>query len=247
MQTPTTSQYSSDHGSYIVIGSTTIIGSTNTVTQFHTITASANSNNKTSGISEKNKNIAIGVGVGIGVPLIATIIILILLFYRRKQQNSVRNYVDSNGHDAGIAVDEGNIFKRAFRHAFIGFPTLKNKPSNDDFDDDLLDGDELNDKIVKNVTNSNNAFTNTDDTALFNSLNSDKESGFIVNRPKPLHKTHSDPENSETITLSNKNSNSISPRVMNPDPISDTDSEIGYVPAQEHFSTPPPPPIPNLD
>lgn len=257
-QTSTTSQYSSDHGSYIVIGSTTVIGSTNTITQFHTITASTDANNKSSGISEKNKNIAIGVGVGIGVPIVATIIILILLFYRRKQQNSVRNYVDSNGRDAGIAVDEGNIFKRAFRHAFIGFPTLQNNPSNDDFDDDLLDGDELVNKNGRGRLNSNNAFTNTEDAAIFNSANADKEStGFVVNRPKPLRTVHSDPDTSETGSLSNKPSTSISPRVMNPDPISDDDDDddddesdsdaANYVPAEEHSSTPPPPPIPHLD
>lgn len=198
----------------------------------------------------KNKNIAIGVSIGIGIPVIATIIILILLFYRRKQQNSVRNYVDSNGRDAGIAVDEGNIFKRAFRHAFIGLPTLQNNPSNDDFDDELLDD------------GPKAEFKNNDDAAIFNKSTdqSKNSSGFVVNRPKPLRMANSEPETSESNSFSNKPSSSISPRVMNPDPVSESEddveevlhdtssSDVGYyVPAEEHSITPPPPGIPRLD
>lgn len=106
---------------------------------------------------------------------------------------SVRNYVDSNGRDAGIAVDEGNFLKRAFRHAFIGLPTLKNNPSaNQDFDDD--DDDDDNNAIISKTRN----YKNNEDINIFNKQqninnnNTDKSSdnnmnsGFVVSRPKPL-------------------------------------------------------------
>lgn len=196
----TVSNYSSNHGSFIVLGSTTIINSASTITLFHTITASSTNRAASSGISSKDKGIAIGVGVGIGVPVVAAIIVILLLLYRRKQRNSVRNYVDSNGRDVGIAVDEGNFFKRAFRHAFMALPTLKNNPTPGDFDDD-------NDDII-NEPKPN--YARNEDTAVFNrnsenmnsasnlnsnstsnrnnssNVNSDRNTGFFVDRPRPL-------------------------------------------------------------
>lgn len=199
----TTSQYSSDHGSYVVLGATTIISSGTTVTQFQTVTASPTAVMRSSGISSKDKGIAIGVGVGIGVPVVAVIIVVLLLLYRRKQRNSVQNYVDSNGKDAGIAVDDGNILKRGFRHLFIGLPTLKNNPRNDDFDD------ENDDEIINEPKTNFNAnpdtavFTRNGSTAQNKSANNSQQAtpstGFFVNRPKPLRLMNSTPSDTGSI------------------------------------------------
>ncbi|CAI8509630.1 unnamed protein product [Pichia kudriavzevii] len=165
-----------------VVPSTTIMNSASTVVIYHTITKSNTLANYSSGISSKNKNIAIGVSIGIGIPLISAIIIVLLLAYRRKQQNSVRNYLDSNGRDAGIAVDEGNFFTRFFRRAFIGLPILRNDPNGGDFDDDLHDDLAHDPKPI---------FSGKNDSDLFDS-NSNSNNGFFVSRPKPLHLVNSD-------------------------------------------------------
>lgn len=158
---------------------------------------------------------------------------------------SVRNYVDSNGRDAGIAVDDGNFFKRAFRHAFIGLPTLKNNPSvNQDFDDD----DDENEIIPKTPNYKNN-----EDINIFNkqqnSNNSNEKSsddsntntGFVVNRPRPLrliNRSDSDvdtglttPKTSTTNTTDDTNeyvrpiSNSHSPQLPTLDSSADDSGE----------------------
>lgn len=157
------------------------MNSASTVTLFQTITATPKVSS--SGISTKNKNIAIGVGVGIGVPVIVVIIITLLFVYRRKKLNSVRNYVDSNGKDVGIAVEEGNPIKKSLRRFFLGFPTLNNNPDDGDFDDDIPE-DLINEPKPNIGLNSNTGTTYKNN----NSINQ----GFVVNRPKPLHLVNND-------------------------------------------------------
>lgn len=103
--------------------------------------------------------------------------------YRRKQRNSVRNYVDSNGRDAGIAIEDGNPLTRALRRVLIGFPTLKNNPTNGDFDDDIPE-DLINEPKPNLGTLSNKNEFNND--------NGNVSSGFVVNRPKPLRLVNQD-------------------------------------------------------
>lgn len=144
------------------------------MTYFQTITATPVANS--TGISQKNKNIAIGVAIGIGIPVIIIILIILLFLYRRKQMNSVRNYVDSNGRDVGIAVEDGNPIKKTFRRLFYGFPTINNNPTRGDFDDDMPD-DMINEPKPNLNTNFNNDYSSN--------------TGFVVNRPKPLHLVNS--------------------------------------------------------
>lgn len=108
---------------------------------------------------------------------------------------------------------------------------LKNNPTTYDFDDDQVDDVGMG---------KNRGFTGTEDTTVFN--NSEK---FVVNRPKPLKSS------SDSSTYSSKPTNSSSPRVMNPDPISEDEGEdedesaMNYVPGVDHSPTPPV--IPRLD
>lgn len=169
---------SSNYGSYIVVASATVINSASTITLYQTLTATANADS-VSGVSQKDKNIAIGVGIGLGIPVIVTILIILLFLYRRKQLNSVRNYVDSNGRDAGIVIEEGNPIKKSLRRLFFGFPTIKNVPDRGDFDDD---NDDIINEPKPNIGYGSN-------------YNNDQENygtGFVVNRPKPLHLVNSD-------------------------------------------------------
>lgn len=110
--------------------------------------------------------------------MIAIVIVILLFLYRRKQLNSVRNYVDSNGRDVGIAVEEGNPVKKTFRRLFYGFPTINNNPTHGDFDEDMPE-----DMVSESKPNLDSDF---------NSNNYSSNTGFVVNRPKPLHLVNND-------------------------------------------------------
>mgnify|MGYP004708523387 FL=1 len=222
---------------------------------FQTITAAPTANIRNSGITSRDKSIAIGVGVGVGIPVIAAIIIVSLLLYRRKQQNSVQNYVDSNGKDAGIAVDDGNFFKRTFRHAFIGLPILKNNPNNvygGDFDDDndlSVIANEPKGNLSSNTdintftksTNNTSSNINSNLTSNSNSVqrsNTESNTGFFVNRPKPLRLVnHSSEDDISDSDIDNENNNNDHPikSSSNSNDTDDPDTDE-YLPAPESQS-----------
>lgn len=128
---------------------------------------------KSKGISAHDKNIAIGVSVGLGVPILGALAALALIYRRRNQKSSVQNYVDSNGRETGIAVEEGNKFTRAPRRAF-GSTTLMTHQSKGDFDDEDFDEE-----------------PNTGAHAAGGPPPSG-ETGFVVNRPRPLRVLNED-------------------------------------------------------
>ncbi|QPG76711.1 hypothetical protein FOA43_004105 [Brettanomyces nanus] len=167
---PTPSTFSTSSGSYVVLGYTTVINNS-TITSMHTITASATSSPKSSGgLSKKNKHIVIGCVVGIGIPFIVVAAAALFWYRRRMQDPTGRNYVDSNGRDIGISVDDGTLLNK--------LKFWKKNKSVGDFDNDSLDEDF---SIDPSNTSNNQAGTNS------NSGSSDSAGrSFVVDRPKPL-------------------------------------------------------------
>ncbi|VEU20423.1 DEKNAAC101330 [Brettanomyces naardenensis] len=146
-----------------------------TITESPTGSPGDDKNGSSKGLSKKGKNIVIGCVVGLGVPLLAALGAAIWWYRNRKSNPTGRNYVDSNGRDVGIAVDEDSLLGK------LKF-WKKRKSVGDFHDDDSLDEDF---SLGEDTTASNN------NTGGGNSQESNGSAGrsFVVDRPKPLRNT----------------------------------------------------------
>lgn len=160
----TSTAFSSSSGSYVIVGYTTVVSSATVIavtTMTTTPTASVSSSSKNNTSASKTKKVAVGCAVGIGVPIIAVLAVVFFIWRRRKAESSTKNYVDSNGRDVGIAIDDDSFLNK--------LKFWKSSNSGHDFNDALDDDMSL----------GASASSDTPDSP-------DTGRTFVVDRPKPI-------------------------------------------------------------